>query len=178
MTSSAFRRALRAALLGAALTLPAFAPAAAQQPAAAPAAQPAASHLAAARDVVEGSGIARSFAPMIPQFMSQISANVTRTRPELIPDMKAVMTQLQPEFEKQAGEMIDTAARIIAGKMNETELKDAAAFFKSASGKKYVESQPLFLDELVAAMQGWTEKLSTEMMTRVRAEMKKKGHEI
>jgi len=162
-------------LLGAALALPALAPAAAQQ---APAAQIAASHMAAARDVVAGSGISRSFSAMIPQFSAQIAGTVTRTRPELINDMKAVLTQLQPEFDKMSAEMVDTAARIFAAKLSETELKDTATFFKSASGKKYVETQPLVLDELVAAMQGWTQKLSTDMMTLVRVEMKKKGHEI
>lgn len=171
-------RPLRAALVGASLVLP-FA-AVAQQPAPAPAAasQISASHLAAARDVVAASGISRSFEPLVGQFMDQIAATTTRTRPELINDMKAVMAQLKPEFEKQTAEITDVTARIFAGKLSETELKDAATFFKSASGKKYVETQPLVLDEVVAAMQGWSEKLSTDMMTRVRAEMKKKGHEM
>lgn len=172
MTLSAIlRRPLRAALISAALVMPAAA--LAQQ-----AGQVAPAHMNAAREVVSSSGISRSFSAMVPQFMAQIAGNVTRTRPELINDMKAVMTQLQPEFEKMTSEMVDIAARIFAGKLSETELKDTATFFKSASGKKYVETQPLVLDELVAAMQGWTQKLSTDMMTRVRAEMKKKGHEI
>ena len=51
-------------------------------------------------------------------------------------------------------------------------------FFESPAGKKYVETQPAFLTEVVTAMQGWQGKISTDMMTRVRAEMKKKGHEL
>jgi hypothetical protein len=34
------------------------------------------------------------------------------------------------------------------------------------------------LSEVVTAMQVWQGKISTGMMTRVREEMKKKGHEI
>lgn len=178
MTIKSAFRPLRAVLVGAALVLPVAA--FAQQPAPASAAAPqiSAAHLAAAREVVESSGISRSFTPLVGQFMDQIAGTATRTRPELINDMKAVMTQLKPEFDKQTNEIVDITARIFAGRLSETELKDTAAFFKSASGKKYVETQPIVLDDVVGAMQGWSEKLSTDMMTRVRAEMKKKGHEM
>ncbi len=60
----------------------------------------------------------------------------------------------------------------------EAQLKDVSAFFKSASGVKYVEQQPLVLNALYVAMQGWQQQISQDMMTRVREEMKKKGHEM
>ena len=178
MTIKSAFRPLRAALVGPARILPVAATA--QQPAPAPAAAPqlSAAHLAVAREVVELSGISRSFSPLVGQFMDQIFATATRTRPELINDMKAVMAQLRPEFEKQTAEIIDITARVFAGKLSEVELKDTAAFFRSASGKKYVETQPVVLDDVVGAMQSWSEKLSTDMMTRVRVEMKKKGHDM
>ena len=74
--------------------------------------------------------------------------------------------------------MIDIAAQIYAKQMSEQDFKSADAFFESPAGKKYVETQPAFLTEVMTAMQGWQGKISTDMMTRVREEMKKKGHEI
>jgi hypothetical protein len=59
--------------------------------------------------------------------------------------------------------------------MNEQELKDTAAFFASASGKKYVEAQPIAFNEIIVLMQAWRQKLSTDILTRAREEMKKKG---
>ena len=138
--------------------------------------EPPASQLAAARDVVESSGMARSFEPMVPQLMQQIVPLLTRTRPELTKDLSTVLDQLRPEFIKDGDEMTDIAAHIYARRMSEDELKQTAAFFNSAVGKKYVAVQPEMLDELVVAMQSWTQKLSTVMMTRVRQEMLKKGH--
>ncbi len=139
---------------------------------------PSPSHLAAARALITASGLSRSFGVIIPQFMDQIAQSLTQTRPEIAKDLNTVLTQLKPEFDRQADEMVNIAAQIYAKQMNEQDLKTADAFFESPAGKKYVETQPAFLTEVVTAMQGWQGKVSTDMMTRVREEMKKKGHEI
>ena len=131
--------------------------------------------LAIARQVVHGSGMDRSFEPMVPQLEEQIPAVITRTRPELAKDLSSVLAQLHPEFAKKASEMIDIAARIYAQQMSEDDLKATAAFFDSPAGKKYVASQPYMLDELVLKMQAWTQETSTYMMKRVQQEMEKKG---
>ena len=140
--------------------------------------EPPASQLAAARDVVVSSGMSRSFTPMIPQLMEQIGPVLTRTRPEMAKDLAEVLKQLQPEFDKKTDEMIDIAAHVYVRRMSEEELKQTAAFFNSPVGMKYVESQPAMLDELVVAMQAWTQQISNFMMTRVRQEMTKKGHQF
>ena len=142
----------------------------------APAASP--SHLAAARALVIACGMSRSFKVIVPQFMDQIGSSLTQTRPELRNDLNAVLTELKPEFDKQVDEMIDIAAQIYVKQMSEQDLKAAVAFFESPAGRQYVETQPAFLTEVVTAMQGWQGKVSTDLMARVRAEMKKKGHEI
>ena len=158
---------------------PAPAPAA---PAPAPAA-PAApvikpSHLAAARALVLASGMSRSFTVVVPQFMEQIGESLAQTRPELAQDLRAVLTNLQPEFERLPDEMIGLSAQIFAQRMSEADINAAVAFFTSTAGKDYVGAQPAVLSDIVAAMQGWQGKISTQMMTRVREEMKKKGHDV
>jgi hypothetical protein len=136
------------------------------------------SHLAAARAVVISSGMSRSFSVVIPQFIDQISDSLTQTRPEIAQDLKDVLTNLRPEFDKQADEMTDIAAQVFAKRLNEADLNAAATFFNSSAGKQYVATQPAVLTDIVTAMQGWQGKVSTNMMERVREEMKKKGHEI
>ncbi len=136
------------------------------------------SQLAAARALVIASGMSRSFTVIIPQFVNQIGSSLTETRPELTEDLKAVFAALAPEFDKKADEMTDIAAQIFAKHMSEADLKAAAAFFNSPSGKQYVAAQPPILTDIVTAMQGWQGKVSTNMMARVREEMKKKGHDI
>jgi hypothetical protein len=123
------------------------------------------------------SGIARSFDSIIPSFAEQIRKQAV-TRPEIQKDLDDVLAKLQPEMELQKQRMIDIAARTYASKLTEAELSDIAAFFRSPAGKRYVETQPVLLDEMVHAMQGWTEEVSEYIMVRVRAEMGKRGFNL
>jgi len=131
--------------------------------------------LDAARAVVGASGVTRSFDVVVPQMLGELEHNVTATRPELQKSLHETLIALQPEFNKTEQDVIDGAARALAKQMNEQELKDTAAFFASASGKKYVEAQPIAFNEIIVLMQAWRQKLSTDILTRAREEMKKKG---
>lgn len=135
-------------------------------------------HVAKARRLILATGISRSFQIIIPEFMDQIGNTLTQSRPELVQDMNTVLTNLRPEFEKQSDEMIDRSARIYAGLLAEKDIDAILAFFDSDAGKKYVGAQPLFLNQLVSGMQAWQQKISINMMARVREEMKKRGHDL
>ncbi len=139
---------------------------------------PSPSHLAAARALVIACGMSRSFGIIVPQLMDLIGSSLTQTRPELKSDLSAVLTGLKPEFDKQADEMIDIAAQIYVKQMSEQDLKAAAAFFESPGGRQFVETLSAASSAVEAAAQAWRGKVSTDLMARVRAEMKKKGHEI
>jgi hypothetical protein len=134
--------------------------------------------IASARTIIVASGIQRSFDLVVPQMLAQLETNFTRTRPELKDKLHATLIQLQPEFLKTEDQVVSAAAASLAKRMSETDLKDTAAFFQSPAGKKYVEAQPQALSDIVAAVQGWEQKLSTDMMTRVREEMKKQGYDL
>jgi hypothetical protein len=136
------------------------------------------SHLAAAREVVIGSGIVRTFDNFVPQFGAQIMQTIGATRPGLVKQLEDTIVALKPEFDAQKEEIISQTARLFALKMSELELKDVSVFFKSPSGQRYVEAQPEILDDIFQATQDWSQKLSEFMMTRVRQEMAKKGHNL
>ena len=149
------------------------APALAQQ--AAP--QPSASRLALAREVAVGSGMTRSFDSIADQILDRLSA-MNVTQPEIKQDLDQVVEMLMPEVDQQKQLMIDAAARVFANHMSESELKDVAAFFKSPSGQKYVQTQPVILDDIVKEIAAWSQNVSEYIMVRARAEMKKRGHEL
>jgi hypothetical protein len=172
---------LRAAMIAATLGLaaPAFAQTIPAAPApAAPAVAIGPGHLQAARDVVMGSGIVRSFEAIPQQFAEEARQTFSTTRPEIMKDLNEVLKGLEGEFNTQRDQMVTTAARVFAARLSEAELKEIAAFFKSAAGKRYVEIQPQMLDDMFNEMQTWTQRLSDMMITRIRTEMKKRGHEI
>lgn len=180
-----FPRSVLAGLLAGAMLMPGSAGAQTAKPGTKPVApvpaQPAPAisptHLALAREAMLGSGIARSFDSIIPTMAEQIRKNSV-TRPELAKDLDEVLKSLEPEMELQKQRMIDTAARIYAQRLTEAELKDIVAFFRSPAGKRYVEAQPQILDDMVGAMQDWTQEVSEYVMVRTRAEMGKRGHTL
>jgi hypothetical protein len=135
-------------------------------------------HLAAARELVAATGLAASFLQVIPSLMGQINSNVTATRPELIPDMKATLEQLSPEFGKLPEDMFDRAAKIYTAVLTEQECKDALKFFQSPIGKKFVDVQPTIIGNINPLIQAWAKEISVTMFDRVRVEMKKKGHDL
>ncbi len=172
---------LRRTMMAAAFVL-AGATAQAQQPTA-PAAAPvpvaiSESHLAAARDVVTGSGLARTFEGIVPQIADQIRAGYSRTRPEIIKDMEDSHRPIIAELNKRTDAMITASARLYAQRIPEPELKEIAAFFKSASGQKYVSSQGQILNELFTEMQVFSQTLGNVMMDLLREDLRKKNIQL
>ncbi|HEY7383742.1 MAG TPA: DUF2059 domain-containing protein [Beijerinckiaceae bacterium] len=156
-----------------------------QRPAPAPApatAQPGAriltdSQVALGRELAILSGVTAAFDRVMPQFTAQIRRS-TVTRPELAKDLEQVLDGLKPELEQHKQEMITATGRLYAAALTEAELKDVVTFFKTPSGRKYLEISPRTLDRVAFEMQGWAERLSQTVMDRVRTEMGKRGHQL
>jgi hypothetical protein len=165
-----FRR-FKTLLIGALATIAASAVYADDAPTPAP--TPAA--IETAKTIVASSGMTRSFDLVIPEIFGALERNVLATRPELKEPLHTVLISLVPEFVKTKQQVVDVAALALAKRMNEQELKDTATFLNSASGKKYVEAQPQALNEIFGALNDWRQKLSVDVLTRTREELKKKG---
>ncbi|MGO9132879.1 MAG: DUF2059 domain-containing protein [Methylovirgula sp.] len=137
--------------------------------------EPSASHLAAARQLVIVSGMSRSFDAAVPHMISQLTSTMSQTRPEIMPDLAAVLKEITPDFDKDTDHMIDRAAHVYAKLLSEEQIKAAITFFTSDDGKKYVQAEPVFFNAVINEMQDWHQEIQDELMTKVRAEMKKRG---
>ena len=156
-------------------TTPAAAPAA---PAATAPAAPSAASIAAADTILGTIGLKQSIAIVVPGMMQELETNVTRTRPEIRDSLRATLKAIQPEFDLTAKQIYAQAESLLASQMSEQDITQVAAFFNSPAGKKYVEVTPAFLQNLSDVTGNWREKLSTDILERARAEMKKKGVEF
>lgn len=136
--------------------------------------EPSAQAMTLARELIVAAGVSRSFDGIVPQLMIELQQNVLQVRPQIVKELDDVLIQLKPEFDGQRAEMVTAAAKIYARGLSEADMKDALAFFKSAAGQRYVAAQPVMLDQLFAEMQGWSQKLSEQLLKRVREELKKR----
>lgn len=168
-----FQRMIRRSLVRAAvgLALLCAAPAFAQAPALAP------SHVQAAREVLELSGVTQGFSNIYNEFERNVQGMLA-TRPEMKKDADAVIAALKPEVDKRADEMAKTASEVFARKMTEADLKEVAAFFKSPVGQRYSTLRREAMDDIVNLLAPWTVQTSQYMFDRFSQEMSKRGHTL
>lgn len=135
--------------------------------------------LAAAREVVELKGGTKMFDPIILSVVDQTRTALLRTNPQLSKDINEVASNVLVEYASKRAELQGEAAKFYAARFSEQELKDIATFYKSALGKKMLEQEPLVLDDTFNyVQQQWAPKFAEEAMARIRAEMKKRGHNL
>jgi hypothetical protein len=93
-------------------------------------------------------------------------------------DLNEVANDLIKEYSVRTTELMNDAARIYASHFTEPELKQLLTFYQSPLGQKVIAEEPKAADESLAMAGSWGDKLSDEVITKMRAEMKKRGHDI
>jgi hypothetical protein len=139
---------------------------------------PSAGNVQLGRDIVVASGATRAFENVIPAILDQTLNLFLQQNPDLQKDLAESLRALAPEFDKRKQEVVDIVARVYASRFTEPELKEILNFYRSSTGKKLVAQLPGILEESYIKTQEWSGKLSEEVVIRLRAEMKKRGHTI
>ena len=67
-------------------------------------------------------------------------------------------------------------AKLYATRFTEPELKAILAFYQSPVGQKVLAQEPRIIDASMKFAQDWANKLSDEVVSKMRDEMKKRGH--
>jgi uncharacterized protein len=93
-------------------------------------------------------------------------------------DLNEIADSLIKQYSARAGELMDDSARIYASHFTEPELKQLLTFYQSPLGKKVIAEEPKTADETMAMAGSWADKLSEEVIIKMRAEMKKRGHDM
>jgi len=101
-----------------------------------------------------------------------------QSNPMLGKDLNEVATKLHAEYASRSAEILTEVAKLYASRFTEQELKDTLAFYKSPLGRKLVAEEPIILDQSMKTAQTWAEGFAQEIMSKIRGEMKKRGHDI
>lgn len=133
------------------------------------------SHLAIAAEVLKTSGLMRTFEASTPNVVQLIRTNVTRTRPELVRQIEESLKVVQDRMGDMTAEGLKGAAGYLASRMTEAELKEVNTFLTSPVGKKYVETLPNFMEDMLPYLEQWTQVVGQEAMVLFRSEMAKRG---
>jgi uncharacterized protein len=140
--------------------------------------QPSAAALATAKELITVKGGIALYEPIVPGVIEQAKSVFLRTNPALSKDLNEVAGKLRAEYAPKTAELVNEVAKLYAARFTEQELKDALAFYKTPLGRKMLTEEPAILDRSLKNAQTWANRLSDEVIGKMRAEMKKKGHDI
>jgi hypothetical protein len=140
--------------------------------------QPSPSAIAAAKEVVTAKGAAALYSPLVSGVIERTKLILLQTNPMLGKDLNEVAAKLHADYAPRSAEILNEVAKVYASRFTEQELKDTLAFYKSPLGRKLITEEPAILDQSMKTAQTWADNLAQEVIGKMRAEMKKRGHDI
>jgi len=141
--------------------------------------QPSAAAVALARDVIITKGAGGVVDPMVRGVIESVKNSFVPTNPNLTRELNDVAAILHKELDGKGGnEALDQLARAYAAHFTEQELRDLLAFYKTPLGQKFTREEPAAIEDGLTRAQQWAETFADTVMSRMRAEMQKKGHPL
>lgn len=140
--------------------------------------EPSPAAVAAAKELIEMKGAMTMFEALVPGVIETAKNTYLRTNPGLAKDLNEVAAALRTEFAGKRAEIANEIARTYAAQFTDKELGEVIAFYKTPAGKKVIDVEPRVLEQSMTRVQSWAERFSEDMMTRFRADMRKKGHNL
>lgn len=140
--------------------------------------QPTPAAVSMAKEIMEVKGSFTMFEPIVPGVIESAKNVFLQQSPNLQKDLNEVATALRTQLGPRTAELKEEIAKLYAARFTEQELKDALGFFKSPVGQKLLLEEPRFVEASLTRAQDWANRLSEDVMSRFRAEMKKKGHNL
>jgi hypothetical protein len=140
--------------------------------------QPSPTAIATAKELITVKGATALWEPLVPGVIEQAKSVFIQANPTLIKELNEVAVKLRAEYAPRSAEVVNDVAKLYASRFTEQELKDTLAFYKSPLGRKLLTEEPSILDQSMRNAQSWADRLSQEVIGKIRTEMKRRGHEI
>lgn len=136
------------------------------------------SHLAAARETISAAKADQQFDTILPLLAEQAKALFQRSNPAAVQDIDAVVNDVALQLAQRRPELDRELERVWAARFSEEELKEISAFYTSPVGKKFGEAMSTVIQDSVRSAGIWRDAISTELVTKAREELNKRGHQF
>jgi hypothetical protein len=137
---------------------------------------PSAAAMASARQLVTVTGATALFSPLVAGVVEQAKILYLQQNPALGKDLNEIAAQMRKDLQPRFKDVEEEVAKLYAEHFNEQELKEILAFYQSPVGKKVLQEQPKVVEGSMKYAQDWANKLSEEVTSKMRDELKKRGH--
>jgi hypothetical protein len=139
---------------------------------------PSANAITLAGELLALKGGSQMFGGMVDGVIESAKNSFLPNNPALNRPLNEVAVQLRKDFEPRKAELMHEVARVYARRFTEQELRELLAFYKTNLGKKVLSDEAPAVEDSFKRAQEWTSEFSDQVLTRMRAEMRKKGHEL
>jgi hypothetical protein len=139
---------------------------------------PNANSIALARELLTLKGGPEMFDGMVSNVVTRTKDQFIPTNPSLAKPLNEIGAQLLKEFEGKRNEVFNEVARAYARHFTEAELRELLAFYKTTLGRKVLSTESYAVEDGFKRAQEWSATFAEQVLARLRAEMKKRGHDI
>jgi len=140
--------------------------------------QPSPTAIATAKELLKVKGADTTWLSLVRGVIERAKVVLAQSNPMVLKDLNEVAAKLNADLSPRSGEILNDVAKLYTARFTEQELKDALAFYKSPLGRKLLVEEPKVLEQTMKDAQAWADKLSDEVIGKMRSEMRKRGHEI
>ena len=135
-------------------------------------------HLAAAKAAITASKATEGFDEILIGIAAQTKQLLVRRAPAASSQIEEVTNATALELVGRRAELDHQIQEVWAGRFTKAELEEITKFYSSPVGQKFAKEMGAISQMITMAAQVWQKKLGEEMITKVRAEMKKRGVEL
>jgi uncharacterized protein len=139
---------------------------------------PAPDAMTAARELVTTMQAADQFKALLPIIMKNLKPAIVQNRPEVDRDYDAIMPLLMAGMGARVNEIVDEITALYARTFTADELREVTAFYRGPTGQKFLQKQPVIMQESMAIGQKFGQSVAAEMQSRIVEELRKRGHKI
>jgi uncharacterized protein len=139
---------------------------------------PAPDAMTAARELVTTMQAADQFKALLPIIMKNLKPAIVQNRPEVDRDYDAIMPLLIAGMGARVNEIVDEITALYARTFTADELREVTAFYRGTVGQKFLQKQPVIMQESMAIGQKFGQSVAGELQSRIVEELRKRGHKI
>ena len=134
--------------------------------------------LASAKEILVAKNVTAIYQGAIPGLTQRVKDSILQSNLNLQKDLDEAAAKVAKDMTGREQEIGEQMAKIYANAFTEQELKDIATFYKSPLGKKVIDAEPTAFNQSRIYMGEWAQKITEEINTKVRAEMKARGKPV
>lgn len=133
-------------------------------------------HLEAAKKAVLAAKVLDTYDNMLPLIADQTRTLFVRSNPSAAAEIDEVVNEIALEMVDQRSQLNETIFKVWARRFTIEELEKIAEFYNSPVGQKFSELGQELTALSVGAGKQWSDRVSTQMVSQAREELKERGY--